>query len=247
MRALEARKRFSQAVFSFSSCSRLLPDVLSSHDDYRSTTITNGNGDNCLLRFPWSFTQHRGVRVNASHVRPGNVIEKTGKIYQVLDAEHKQRGRGGAMMQMELRDVDTGNKVSLRFGTEEAVERVFVQDKSFTCLYTENETAFVIDSETFEQLEVPLELFGKAAAYLTEGMKVTLQLYDGRPLCGSMPKRVACTIKEIHASTKGPTVTPRYQRALLDNGVTVMVPSYLEIGEEIFVNPEDDSYLGRAK
>ncbi|KAH9789094.1 EFP domain-containing protein [Citrus sinensis] len=185
-------------------------------------------------------------------------------MYQVIDAEHKQRGRGGAMMQMELRDIDTGNKVSLRFGTEEAVERVFVEDKSFTCLYTENDTAFVIESETFEQLEVPLDVFGKAGAYLQdlyikicvhirhfkntpspmtlsisyssrsdegagsgsgtgEGMKVWLQLYDGRALSGSIPKRVACTIKEIHASTKGPTVTPRYRRALLDNGVTVMI------------------------
>ncbi|GAY57541.1 hypothetical protein CUMW_180230 [Citrus unshiu] len=221
----------------------------------------------------------------------------TGKMYQVIDAEHKQRGRGGAMMQMELRDIDTGNKVSLRFGTEEAVERVFVEDKSFTCLYTENDTAFVIESETFEQLEVPLDVFGKAGAYLqaeatilkflsfllvilglnfktsqficgsdswlpvpVEGMKVWLQLYDGRALSGSIPKRVACTIKEIHASTKGPTVTPRavfdttvnmlnqrlYRRALLDNGVTVMVPSYLEIGEEIFINPQDDSYIGSS-
>ncbi|ESR58831.1 hypothetical protein CICLE_v10016443mg [Citrus x clementina] len=241
MRAVEVSKRLSRALFSFSSYSRSLPNFLPSPDCHRSS----GDRDTCLLRFPWSATQQRAVKVNASHVRPGNVIEKSGKMYQVIDAEHKQRGRGGAMMQMELRDIDTGNKVSLRFGTEEAVERVFVEDKSFTCLYTENDTAFVIESETFEQLEVPLDVFGKAGAYLQEGMKVWLQLYDGRALSGSIPKRVACTIKEIHASTKGPTVTPRYRRALLDNGVTVMVPSYLEIGEEIFINPQDDSYIGR--
>ncbi|KAH9740565.1 EFP domain-containing protein [Citrus sinensis] len=260
MRAVEVSKRLSRALFSFSSYSRSLPNFLPSPDCHRSS----GDRDTCLLRFPWSATQQRAVKVNASHVRPGNVIEKSGKMYQVIDAEHKQRGRGGAMMQMELRDIDTGNKVSLRFGTEEAVERVFVEDKSFTCLYTENDTAFVIESETFEQLEVPLDVFGKAGAYLQdlyikicvhirhfkntpspmtlsisyssrsdegagsgsgtgEGMKVWLQLYDGRALSGSIPKRVACTIKEIHASTKGPTVTPRYRRALLDNGVTVMI------------------------
>ncbi|KAH9740568.1 EFP domain-containing protein [Citrus sinensis] len=246
MRAVEVSKRLSRALFSFSSYSRSLPNFLPSPDCHRSS----GDRDTCLLRFPWSATQQRAVKVNASHVRPGNVIEKSGKMYQVIDAEHKQRGRGGAMMQMELRDIDTGNKVSLRFGTEEAVERVFVEDKSFTCLYTENDTAFVIESETFEQLEVPLDVFGKAGAYLQdlyikicvhirhfkntpspmtlsisyssrsdegagsgsgtgEGMKVWLQLYDGRALSGSIPKRVACTIKEIHASTKGPTVTPR--------------------------------------
>ncbi|KAH9740569.1 EFP domain-containing protein [Citrus sinensis] len=256
MRAVEVSKRLSRALFSFSSYSRSLPNFLPSPDCHRSS----GDRDTCLLRFPWSATQQRAVKVNASHVRPGNVIEKSGKMYQVIDAEHKQRGRGGAMMQMELRDIDTGNKVSLRFGTEEAVERVFVEDKSFTCLYTENDTAFVIESETFEQLEVPLDVFGKAGAYLQdlyikicvhirhfkntpspmtlsisyssrsdegagsgsgtgEGMKVWLQLYDGRALSGSIPKRVACTIKEIHASTKGPTVTPR---AVFDTTVNML-------------------------
>ncbi|XP_044505422.1 elongation factor P isoform X3 [Mangifera indica] len=201
MRALEATRRFSRALFtSTSAYSRSSPCLLPSPDCHRN--IADANGDKCLLRFPWSVSQQRGVKVNASQVRPGNVIEKTGKFYQVIEAEHKMRGRGGAMMQMELRDVDTGNKVSLRFGTEEAVEK---------------------------------------------GMKVSLELFDGRPLSASLPKRVTCAIKEIHASTKGPAVTPRYQRAVLDNGVTVLVPSYLEIGEEIFINPEDDSYIGRAK
>ncbi|XP_044505421.1 elongation factor P isoform X2 [Mangifera indica] len=209
MRALEATRRFSRALFtSTSAYSRSSPCLLPSPDCHRN--IADANGDKCLLRFPWSVSQQRGVKVNASQVRPGNVIEKTGKFYQVIEAEHKMRGRGGAMMQMELRDVDTGNKVSLRFGTEEAVERVFVQAKPFTCLYTESNTAFLIDSDTFEQLEVPLELFGKASAYLKEGMKVSLELFDGRPLSASLPKRVTCAIKEIHASTKGPAVTPRY-------------------------------------
>ncbi|KAH7560373.1 hypothetical protein JRO89_XS10G0006900 [Xanthoceras sorbifolium] len=246
MRALEASRRLSRAIFTAASSSRL--ELLSSLDCHRSTAAASvGHGHAPLLRSPWLATQHRGVKVNASHVKPGNVIEKTGKIYRVLDAEHKQQGRGGAMMQMELRDVDTGNKVSLRFGTEEAVERVFVQEKSFTLLYTENEVAYLIESDTFEQVEVPLDLFGKAAAYLKDEMKVKLQLFDGKPLSASIPKRATCTIKEVHANVKGQTVTPRYTKALLDNGLTILVPSYLESGEEIFVNTEDDSYIGRAK
>ncbi|KAA3489474.1 Elongation factor P [Gossypium australe] len=157
-------------------------------------------------------------------------------------------------MQVELRDVDNGNKVSLRFGPEEPVERVFVEEKSFTCLYTEKNTAFLIEPETFDQLQVPLDLFGKSAAYLKghlglgEEMKVTLQLYDGRPLTASVPKRVTCTIKETQTPMKGVSATPRYKKALLDNGVTVQVlqvPPYLDTGEEIIISTEDDSYLGR--
>ncbi|OMO82731.1 Translation elongation factor P/YeiP, central [Corchorus olitorius] len=200
-----------------------------------------------LLSSPWSASQQRGAKVNAIHLRPGNVIEKSGRIYQVVESEHKQRGRGGAMMQLELRDVDNGNKVSLRFGTEEPVERVFVEQKSFQCLYTENKTAFLIEPETFDQLQVPLDLFGKSAAYLKEEMKVTLQLFDGRPLSASVPKHVTCIIKETQTPMKGVSATPRYKKALLDNGLTVQVPPYLDVGEEIIISTEDDSYLSRVK
>ncbi|KAM7277681.1 hypothetical protein ACFE04_004815 [Oxalis oulophora] len=193
----------------------------------------------------WSFTQLRDVRVSAIDVRPGNVIEKSGRIYEVVDVGHRQRGRGGAMMQMEVRDVDSGNKTSLRFGPEDSVEKIFVEEKHFTCLYTEQDHAFIIEPTTYEQLEVPLKLFGKAAAYLTADMKVRIHLFDGRPLSASVPKRVTCTIKETQVNSKGTTVTPRYKKALLDNGLTVQVPPYLEAGEEIFINTEDDSFMSR--
>ncbi|KAF2323856.1 hypothetical protein GH714_001579 [Hevea brasiliensis] len=168
------------------------------------------------------------------------------QIYEVVDARHKQQGRGGAMMQVELRNIDGGNKESLRFGTEDAVEKVFVEEKSFTCLYVEHGTAYLMDPEKFEQLEVPTELFGEAAAYLKEEMKVTLQLYDERPLSGSIPKHVTCTIKETPPPVKGLSATPRYKKALLDNNVTILVPPFLEVGEEIVVNTIDNSYMRRA-
>lgn len=150
------------------------------------------------------------------------------------------------MMTLQLRDVDSGNKLSVRFGTEESVERVFVEDKTYSCLYTEHGTVYLMDFENFEQLEVPVDIFGKAAAYLKEEMKVKLQIYDGRPLYGSVPKHVTCSVTETQINMKGATVTPRYKRALLDNGLTIQVPGYLEPGEDIIVNTEDDSYLSRA-
>ncbi|KFK38919.1 hypothetical protein AALP_AA3G177700 [Arabis alpina] len=193
----------------------------------------------------WSTVQRRGVKVNAIQLRPGNVIERTGRTLQVVEAEHKQQGRGGASMQVELRDVDNGNKLNLRFGCEESVEKVFVMEKSFTCLYTEGDTAFLIEPDTFEQVEVPLEIFGKAAVYLKEEMRVQLQLYDGRALSASLPKHVTCTIQETQLPMKGLTSAPRYKRALLDNGSTIQVPSYLEAGEKIVINTEDDSFVKR--
>ncbi|XP_061978403.1 uncharacterized protein LOC133699158 isoform X2 [Populus nigra] len=170
MRALlQLSKRLSRTfVFSSSSYSSLTSSrtfatlTLFSPDCHGAAITTNGN----VYARPWFAIQHRGVKVNAIHLRPGNVIEKSGRIFEVVDAEHKQRGRGGAILTLELRDVDSGNKQTFRFGAEEAVERVFVEERSFTCLYTEHESVYLMDLEKFEQLEVPLILFGQAAAYL---------------------------------------------------------------------------------
>ncbi|KAK9022411.1 hypothetical protein V6N11_002679 [Hibiscus sabdariffa] len=189
----------------------------------------------------WSASQHRGVKVNAIHLRPGNVIENSGRIYQIVELEHKrQRGRGGALMQMELRDVDNGNKLSLRFGPDEPVERVVVEEKSFTitCLYKENNAAFLFEDQTFDQLQVPLDLFGKSAAYLKEEMKVRLQLYDGRALTAAVPKRVTCTIKETQTPMKGVSATHRYKKALLDNGLAVQVNCFIFSMAELLVKWE---------
>ncbi|KAJ8754991.1 hypothetical protein K2173_015503 [Erythroxylum novogranatense] len=173
---------------------------------------------------------------NASKIIMGKLLNRK---------TQKKKGFGSATMKLELRDVDNGSKQNLRFGTEEAVERVYVEERSFTCLYTEGEMAYLMDSEKFEQLEVPIHIFGKAAAYLKEEMKIKLQLFDGRPLSGLVPKKVTCLIKETQANPKGLTVTPRYIKALLDNGLNVQVPAYLEAGEEIVVNTDDDTYVSR--
>ncbi|CAN1294880.1 Elongation factor P [Linum perenne] len=243
----ESYKRLPRALFyatraSCSSSSSLhsVLNVLSSLGNHSNTTTSIGS------MHPWSLLQHRGVKVNAIHLRPGNVIEKSGCVQDVVDVEHRQRGRGGAMMQIEIRDVDNGSKQNSRFGTEESVERVFVQEKPFTCLYTEDNMAYLMDPVNFEQLEVPLELFGKSAAYLQEDLRVKLQLYDGRPLSGSVPKQVTCSIKETQANMKGTTVTPRYVKAVLDNGLTVQVPPYVKIGEKVIFNTEDDTFVSRA-
>ncbi|KAG8061350.1 hypothetical protein GUJ93_ZPchr0003g18063 [Zizania palustris] len=121
-----------------------------------------------LASAPWAAIQRRSAsgKILGSEVKLGNVIQRRGRIYQVIKAHHSHQGRGGAIIQVELRDVDTGNKITERFRTDEALERVFVEEKSFTYLYQEGDTVTLMEPDTFEQLEVSKELFGKAAAYL---------------------------------------------------------------------------------
>lgn len=251
MRIVLLGKRLSQFLYLTATSSS--PSLLRTLTTYRpsSNPLTNLPDNTSsyrnLLDSPWSAIQHRGSKVAGSDVRVGNVIQRKGRIFQVVKAQHTQQGRGGATIQAELRDVDSGNKVNERFRTDEAIEKVFVEEKSMTYLYTDGDNIVLMEPDTFEQIEVSKDLFGKAAAYLKDDMKVSLQLYDGRPMSASVPKRVTCTVAEAQGHMKGVTATPQYKRVLLDNGLTVLAPPFVVAGDAIVIDTTDDSYLTRAK
>ncbi|OIT39141.1 hypothetical protein A4A49_26802 [Nicotiana attenuata] len=220
-----------------------------------------------LFASPWSATQVRGAKSRGADLKPGNVIEKKGRIYEVVKAQHTTQGRGGAIIQghvtctfeflsqanscfpctVELRDVDSGSKSNERFRTDEPVERVFVTEKSFTYLYTDDETGNIVlmEPKTYEQLDVPKHLFGESHVYLQDDMKVSVQMYDGRAMSASIPTRVTCTVAESEIPMRA-SATPQYKKVLLDNGVTVQVPKHILEGDKIIVNTTDNSYMSRA-
>ncbi|XP_073300916.1 uncharacterized protein [Primulina huaijiensis] len=185
-----------------------------------------------ILSSPWSATQLRCARFSGA---------------DVVKAQHTTQGRGGAIIQVELRDVDSGTKSNERLRTDEPVERVFVQEKSLTYLYTDDETGNVVlmDPETYGQLDVPSHLFGESLAYLQDDMKVTVQLYDEKPMAASMPNRATCTIVEAADVVKGSGPMP-YKKVLLDNGRTIQAPAHVLAGEKIIVSTTDNSYIGKA-
>lgn len=199
-----------------------------------------------LLASPWSATQLRGAKYRGSDVKPGNVIERKGKIYQVVKAQHTVQGRGGACIQVELRDVDSGNKVNERLRTDEAVEKVFVEEKHYKYLYTEDDFVVLTDPKTYDQLDVPKDLFGETAVYLKDDMTVSVQLYDGKPMSASVPQRVTCEVVEAQVPMKGIAATPHYKKVLLDNGLSVQVPAHVVAGDQVVINTSDNSYITRA-
>ncbi|XAR59933.1 hypothetical protein NMG60_11033119 [Bertholletia excelsa] len=196
-----------------------------------------------VLASPWSATQLRGAKCRGSEVKPGNVIERKGKIYQVIKAQHTVQGRGGACIQVELRDVDSGSKVNERFRTDESIERVFVEEKPYKYLYTEDDLVVLTEPETYDQLDVPKELFGEAAAYLKDDMTVKVQLFDGRPMSASVPQRVTCKVVEAQVNMKGLGATPHTKKVVLDNGLTVQVPAHVLAGDQVVINTSDNSYI----
>lgn len=166
----------------------------------------------------------------------------------MLKADHSHEGRGKAVVKVEVRDVDSGNKTSLRLLTDEQIDKVFVESKTYVYMCTDRDGIVVlIDPDTLDQLDVPEDLFGKKAKYLQEEMKVTVELYNDKPLSVKVPKHVTCVVKEAQNPVRGTAQAPKEILAVMENGFTVKVPPHIVEGEAVVVDTDDDSYVKRAK
>jgi elongation factor P len=187
------------------------------------------------------------VKVAASSLRKGNVVDIDGRLYVVLSAENIHPGKGTPVSQLDLRRIVDGVKISERWRTTEQVERAFVDDREYTFLYQDAEGFHFMNPETYEQVVVSNDTVGDLAPYLTDGMTVTLSTHEGVALAMELPARAAFEIVETEPVTKGQTASSSYKPALLSNGVRTMVPPYITAGTRIVVMTADGSYVERAK
>ncbi|MFC3676325.1 elongation factor P [Ferrovibrio xuzhouensis] len=188
------------------------------------------------------------AKVNANQLRKGNVVEINGKLLAVIAAQNIQPGKGTPVMQLELRDLSSGLKTTERYRTTESVERVFIEDREFTYLYTEGDLITFMDVENYEQLSVPAEVVGDQAVWLQDGMKVDIALYEGKAVSVTLPQTVTLEITETEPTVKGQTASSSYKPAIVTNGQRVMVPPHVSAGVRIIINiAEGGVYLERAK
>jgi elongation factor P len=187
------------------------------------------------------------MKINANELRAGNVMEFRGKLWAVAKAQHITPGKGGAFVQVELRDVRVGTKLNERFRSGETVERVRIDDHDYQFLFGDDTTLTFMDEQTFEQITVDRELIGEAAGFLQDGMKVIISSYEGSPVGVELPQTVTLRIDEADPVVKGQTASSSYKPAKLENGMRVMVPPHIEAGTRIVVNTADGSYVERAK
>ena len=187
------------------------------------------------------------MKIQANTIRPGNVIEHAGKQWTVLKTEVLLPGKGNAFVQVEMRDVQSGNKTNERFRTAETVEKLMVEEKECTFLYADGDSLNFMDGETFEQFSLNRDTVGDPAAFLQDGMVVTAELIDGNVSGIRLPQHVVCEVVEADPVVKGQTASSSYKPAVIDNGLRVMVPPHIEAGTRIVVNTEDSSYVERAK
>ena len=186
------------------------------------------------------------MKISGVDIRPGNIIEYEGGIWRAVKIQHTQPGKGGAYMQVEMKNLRDGRKNNVRFRSAETVERVRLDTKDFQFLFADGETLTFMDKETYDQITLPADLLGDAAAFLQDGMTVLLEMYDERPISVELPETVEATIVEADAVVKGQTASSSYKPAVLDNGVRILVPPHIESGTRIVVDVYERSYVGKA-
>ena len=187
------------------------------------------------------------MKIQANTIRPGYVIEHAGKQMSVIKIQLIQPGKGGAFIQVEMRDVATGVKTNERWRTQDTVEKLTVDQREFNYLYADGDMLTFMDNETYEQVALPRDILGDAAPFLQENMQVNVDTIEGKPVAVHLPQTVVLEVVEADAVVKGQTASSSYKPALLSNGVKVMVPPFIGAGTRIVVNTEDASYVERAK
>lgn len=196
---------------------------------------------------PYNASGYEIMKIQANTMRPGMVIEHQGKQWTVLKIELLQPGKGGAFIQVEMRDIASGNKSNDRWRTQETVEKLEVRERDSQYLYKEDELYTFMDTETFEQFSLSADDLGDSAAYLQDGMAVTTETIEDKPVGIKLPQNITLEVVEADAVVKGQTASSSYKPGLLENGLKVMIPPFIEAGTRIVVNTTDGTYVERAK
>jgi elongation factor P len=187
------------------------------------------------------------MKINGNEIRPGNVIEHKGTLWVAVKTQHVKPGKGPAYAQVELKNAIDGTKLNERFRSSETVERVRLEQKDYQFLYAEGDMLVFMDTDTYEQINIRREFLEERAAFLQDGMKVTVESHEGRPIGITLPDQVTLEVVEADPVVKGQTAASSYKPAKLENGVRILVPPFIGAGERVVVDTNELSYVRRAE
>lgn len=187
------------------------------------------------------------MKISGNEIRPGSVIEYDGSLWAVVKTQTVKPGKGPAYNQVELKNLIDGRKLNNRFGTDERVEAAAILRRDFQFLYREADQLVFMNTETFDQIGLAEDFLGERAAFLQDGMMVTVQLHGDTPIGVQLPQQVTLQVAEAEPTLKGQTAASSYKPALLENGVRVMVPPFISVGERIVVDTAEAAYVRRAE
>ena len=185
-------------------------------------------------------------KINGNEIRPGNVLEHNDGLWAAVKVDHVKPGKGGAFAQVELRNLRNGSKLNERFRSADKVEKVRLEQKDQQFLYENDGMLVFMDAETYEQVELPVEILGDRRPFLQDGMTIVVEFHEAEALSARVPQKVTCKIVETEPVVKGQTAANSFKPAVLDNGVKVMVPPFVGQDEMIVINTETMEYAERA-
>ena len=183
------------------------------------------------------------MKINASEIRVGMLLEYKDDLWQVLKTQHVKPGKGGAFAQVEMKSLNKNTKLNERFRSSETVEKAALDENDFNYSYDDDVNYFFIDPKSFEQVEVKKEIVGEKGKLLTENLEVKISFYNEKPISIELPNQVQCKIETTDAALKGQTVSSSYKPATLDNGLNIQVPPFIESGDEVIIDTRNLEYV----
>ena len=183
------------------------------------------------------------MKINAGEIRVGMLLEYKDDLWQVLKTQHVKPGKGGAFAQVEMKSVNKSTKLNERFRSSETVEKASLEEVPYNYLYEDENNYFFIDQKTFEQIEIKKTVIGEKGKLLTENLGVLVSFYNENPISVVLPNQVKCKIATTDAAIKGQTVSSSYKPAVLENGLKIQVPPFVEAGDQIILDTRTIEYI----
>ena len=183
------------------------------------------------------------MKISGNEIKTGMIIEHNNDLWEVLKTQHVKPGKGGAFNQVEMKSVNKSTKLNERFRSSDNVERAIVEEIDFNFLYQDKEEFYFINNKTFEQLNINKKLMGEKSKFLTEGLEIKISLYEEIPIKVDLPNQIECKIETTDAVIKGQTAASSYKPALLNNGLNILVPPFIESDDTIIVDTRNLEYV----
>jgi len=183
------------------------------------------------------------MKINASEIRVGMLIEYKNDLWQVLKTQHVKPGKGGAFAQVEMKSVNKETKLNERFRSSENVEKASLEEIKYNFLYKNEDNYFFMEPKSFEQIEINKSIIGEKGKLLSENLEVSVSFYNEKPISIDLPNQVTCKVEITDVALKGQTVSSSYKPATLDNGLNIQVPPFIEAGDEVVVDTRSLEYI----
>ena len=183
------------------------------------------------------------MKINAGEIRVGMLLEHKNDLWQVLKTQHVKPGKGGAFAQVEMKSVNKNTKLNERFRSSESVEKATLEETKYNFLYKDENNYFFMEPKSFEQIEIKKDIVGEKGKLLTENLEVVVSFYNENPISVELPNQVTCKIETTDAALKGQTVSSSYKPAILDNGLSIQVPPFIEAGDNVIVDTRNLEYI----